>query len=310
MSIRNPAPLTTGILTNTHILVGNASNIATDVALSGDATLSNTGAMTLATVNANTGSFGSSTSIPTVTLDAKGRVTAASGNAVIAPAGTLTGTTLAANVVTSTLSAVDTITTGTWNATTIALNHGGTGQTTKAPAFDALQPMTTGGDIIYGGTSGTGTRLANGSSGQTLTSGGGTAAPTWSNAPVVLAGSDVGATVAAGATVFFPLFGSSQGSATRSNVQIPIALAGTIKNFYVNTISTQSAGGTLVFTVEKNAVATSVTCSYSASHVAAVASDTTNSFTVAAGDLLSLKLVNNGSGTSAGLAGWSMQLLP
>lgn len=35
-------------LTNTHIYVGNGSNVATDVALSGDATLANTGAMTIA----------------------------------------------------------------------------------------------------------------------------------------------------------------------------------------------------------------------------------------------------------------------
>lgn len=62
---------------------------------------------------------------------------------------------------------------------TIAIANGGTGQTTKAAAFDALQPMTTGGDIIYGGSSGTGTRLANGSSGQVLTSNGGTSAPSW-----------------------------------------------------------------------------------------------------------------------------------
>lgn len=62
---------------------------------------------------------------------------------------------------------------------TVPLNKGGTGQTTKAPAFDALSPMTTGGDIIYGGASGTGLRLGNGSLGQVLTSGGGTSAPTW-----------------------------------------------------------------------------------------------------------------------------------
>jgi len=40
-------------------------------------------------------------------------------------------------------------------------------------------PMTTGGDVIYGGASGTPARLANGSNGQLLTSSGGTAAPTW-----------------------------------------------------------------------------------------------------------------------------------
>lgn len=43
-------------------------------------------------------------------------------------------------------------------------------------------PMTTGGDIIYGGASGTPTRLANGTAGQILTSNGTTLAPTWENA--------------------------------------------------------------------------------------------------------------------------------
>lgn len=50
----------------------------------------------------------------------------------------------------------------------------------KSTSFNNLSPMTTGGDIIYGGASGTGTRLANGSAGQVLTSAGTTLAPTWS----------------------------------------------------------------------------------------------------------------------------------
>lgn len=37
----------TSALTNTHIFVGNGSGVATDVAVSGDATLSNTGALTI-----------------------------------------------------------------------------------------------------------------------------------------------------------------------------------------------------------------------------------------------------------------------
>jgi hypothetical protein len=65
---------------------------------------------------------------------------------------------------------------------TLSIGAGGTGQTTKAAAFDALSPMTTGGDIIYGGASGTGTRLANGTAGQILTSQGTTLAPIWSSA--------------------------------------------------------------------------------------------------------------------------------
>jgi hypothetical protein len=58
----------------------------------------------------------------------------------------------------------------------VSIPLGGTGATTKAAAFDALSPMTTAGDFIYGGTSGTGTRLpagtgflyANGASAPTI----------------------------------------------------------------------------------------------------------------------------------------------
>lgn len=61
--------------------------------------------------------------------------------------------------------------------TDIAIADGGTGQSTKAAGFDALSPMTTSGDIIYGGTSGTGTRLAKGSDGTVLTLASGV--PSW-----------------------------------------------------------------------------------------------------------------------------------
>lgn len=117
------------VLTDAHILVGSGSNIATDVAVSGDITLANTGAVTLNTVNGNVGSFGSSTSIPSFTVNAKGLITAASGNAVVAPAGTLSGTTLNATVVSSSLTSVGTITSGTWNGSTIDIAHGGTNST-------------------------------------------------------------------------------------------------------------------------------------------------------------------------------------
>ena len=80
-------------------------------ALTGDiTTTAGSVATTLATVNANTGLFGSSTSIPSFTVNAKGLITAASGNAVVAPAGTLTGTTLNSSVVTSSLTSVGTLT--------------------------------------------------------------------------------------------------------------------------------------------------------------------------------------------------------
>jgi hypothetical protein len=51
--------------------------------------------------------------------------------------------------------------------------------TIDGPTFNSLSPMTTGGDLIYGGASGVGTRLPNGANGQILTSSGGTSAPSW-----------------------------------------------------------------------------------------------------------------------------------
>jgi hypothetical protein len=60
---------------------------------------------------------------------------------------------------------------------TIPLSKGGTNSTTKSGAFDSLSPMTTLGDTIYGGASGTGTRLPIGSNGQYMSIAAGV--PSW-----------------------------------------------------------------------------------------------------------------------------------
>jgi hypothetical protein len=112
---------TTGTLVNTAGNVASATALATarTIAITGDISYTSPGfdgsgnvsaAGTLATVNANVGSFGSSTAIPVVTVNGKGLVTAMSTAAAVAPAGTLTGTTLAANVVGSSLTSVGTLT--------------------------------------------------------------------------------------------------------------------------------------------------------------------------------------------------------
>ena len=136
-------------------------------ALTGDGTASGPGsaALTLATVNTNTGSFGSSSSIPSFTVNGKGLITAASGNAVVAPAGTLSGTVLNSTVVSSSLTSVGTIGSGIWNGTTIAIANGGTGQTSAPNAFNALSPITTTGDMIYSASGAANSRLAIGSTG-------------------------------------------------------------------------------------------------------------------------------------------------
>jgi len=66
-------------------------------------------------------------------------------------------------------------------AGTLPISKGGTGQTTKVNAFDALAPTTTAGDMIYRNASGDNVRLPIGSNGYVLGVSGGI--PTWIPAP-------------------------------------------------------------------------------------------------------------------------------
>jgi hypothetical protein len=68
--------------------------------------------------------------------------------------------------------------------TELALVKGVTGSDIQTQINGKMtNPMTTGGDVIYGGASGVPTRLANGSAGQILQSNGTTLAPSWVAAP-------------------------------------------------------------------------------------------------------------------------------
>jgi hypothetical protein len=69
--------------------------------------------------------------------------------------------------------------TGTATLATVSIAKGGTGQTTATAAFNALNPMTTTGDIIYEASSTVAARLGIGSTGQVLTVSGGL--PAWAN---------------------------------------------------------------------------------------------------------------------------------
>ena len=66
-----------GTNTSAYMLVADGTSY-NPVAISGDVTIANTGAITLDTVNGNVGSFGTATAIPTFTVNAKGLITAAS----------------------------------------------------------------------------------------------------------------------------------------------------------------------------------------------------------------------------------------
>lgn len=85
-------------LANTSIWIGSAGSLPVAKTVSGDATLANTGALTLSTVNGSPGTFGDSANVAQVTVNGKGLVTAAS-NVPIAAAppsgaagGSLSGT--------------------------------------------------------------------------------------------------------------------------------------------------------------------------------------------------------------------------
>lgn len=101
--------------------------------------------------------------------DFRGNVNIATGKQYeINNVSVLTATTLGSSVVNSSLTSVGTIATGTWNATTIAVNKGGTGLTSY-----------TTGDIVYASGSTTLAKLAGVATGNSLISGGVGAAPSW-----------------------------------------------------------------------------------------------------------------------------------
>lgn len=78
-------------LASGKIWIGSVGNVATAQTPSGDLTVSNAGVFTFGTVNANVGTFGSATLCPTVTVNAKGLITAASAATCTPAVGSITG---------------------------------------------------------------------------------------------------------------------------------------------------------------------------------------------------------------------------
>jgi len=246
------------------------------IAVSGDAT-TDTISLTLPTVNLNVGTFGSAGSVSQVTLNAKGQATAASNVAIQISEGQVTnlvsdlaGKQATGNYITAltgdvtaagpgsaaaTLASVGTagtyvkvttdakgrVTSGSTSPQAIA--DGGTGQTTQTAAFDALSPMTTQYDLILGGASGTGTRLAKGANGTHLTTIGGVVAWTVDPTPYVVNTISSNTTAVSGNTYLC----DTSGGAFNLTLPTPVANAFiTIKDktgsFQTNNLTVVQAG--------------------------------------------------------------------
>ena len=148
-------------LTFGSYLTGTPDNFydgSTAQTLAVDATPNNTNNKVVA--RDNTGSF--SANVVTATLDGA------------APAGQLTGNTLAANVTASSLTSVGTIGTGVWQGTSVGKNYGGTGLTSSA-----FTGITNERVFAYDGVSGSFFVAPSGSNGQALVYSGGALA--WGN---------------------------------------------------------------------------------------------------------------------------------
>jgi len=164
----------------------------------------------------------------------------------------------------------------------------------------ALNPMTTGGDVVYGGASGVETRLANGTAGQVLTSGGTTVPPTWENAGVgdllangtvpLTANWDVGAYTITGLT-----FVSDQATgtapftvaSTTEVANLKAATVGTITGLAPDTATTQATQASITTCANLTTVgalnAGSITSGFTSIDVGAGAITTTG--TASLGDI-------------------------
>ena len=101
-------------------------------------------------------------------------------------------------------------------------------------------------------------------------------------------------------------FGDTAAFATEASAETVLPTASTVRNLYVRTTTAQPGTGTMVVTVRKNGAGTTLTVTIAAGAAAGNFSDTTNSFTVAAGDRIAVQVVNNALAASAALGSFAV----
>jgi hypothetical protein len=135
----------TAIPTNGQLLIGNGTGytLSTLTAGTGLAITNAVGSITprIANTTVTAGSYGSASSVTTLTVNAQGQLTVAGNVAIAIAASQITSGTIASARISGSytgITGVGTLTVGTWNATTIGTIYGGTGLTSYAV-----------GDILY-----------------------------------------------------------------------------------------------------------------------------------------------------------------
>lgn len=116
-----------------------------------------------------------------------------------------------------------------------------------------------------------------------------------------------GNNITASTTAYAPILGQTNFNATEAARQFIMPAAGTIKNLYVRTGNSQPGTGAITVTVRKNGSATVLTTTVTAGAGAGTFSNTANSFTFVAGDLISIEFANAASSGSANIVSWSVQ---
>jgi len=182
---------------------------------------------------------GSVTGTNTIRIGSSGSTTTILGTLVAsAPAGSLTGSSLASGITTasglttaSSLASVGTITAGTWNGTAIAAGYGGTGQT----SFTQY-------GVAYGASSTALAQTAAGTAGQVLTSNA-TSAPTWTNIGYTLlpSGNSVAFSGAA------PSFTSIPGTYKKLVVQITFTATGSLSGAIQMTVNSAATISSTIY---------------------------------------------------------------
>lgn len=116
---------------------------------------------------------------------------------------------------------------------------------------------------------------------------------TWAAITKGLLGGRTTGTVAQATTTYVGLWEA----AVEADTYLVCPVAGVVKNLYVVADGVAGAGQSFTYTMRKNAVDQTVTCSISGG-AATTGNDTTHSFSVAAGDTLTMKLVTSATATA------------